>query len=146
MNTESVRSIRDGIRSSLRRAPAQRFCSGNLGSVTRLTAFRSAHKKGEAIDDHALRWSVPYRVGLHNVGDDGLDRLVELGAIDAECSRQGGIAALMPDSVAPEQVASALGVDVDAISVSPATGRDAGSVWVLSPRPIRIGRLSYPSG
>ena len=26
-------------------------------------------------------------------------------------------------------------------SVSPAVGRDAGSVWVLKPRPIRIGRL-----
>ena len=45
----------------------------------------------------------------------------------------------MPDSVAPEQVATALGVDD--MSVSPATGRDAGSVWVLSLRPIRIGRL-----
>lgn len=85
---------------------------------------------------------MPYRVDLHNVADDALDRLVELGAMDAECSRQGGIAALMPDSVAPEQVAGALGVDVSAISVSPATGRDAGSVWVLSPRPIRIGRLT----
>jgi len=53
--------------------------------------------------------------------------------------RTTGIAALMPDSVAPEQVASALGVND--ISVSPATGRDAESVWVLSPRPVRIGRL-----
>jgi ribosomal protein L11 methyltransferase len=82
---------------------------------------------------------VPYRVDLRNVGDDALDRLVELGAIDAESLHGGGIAALMPDRIAPEQVASALGVDD--MSVSPATGRDAGSVWVLSPRPIRIGRL-----
>ncbi len=82
---------------------------------------------------------MPYRVDLPNVGADAFDRLVELGAIDAEFSREGGIAALMPDSVGPEQVASALGVD--GISVSPAAGRDAGSVWVLSPRPIRIGRL-----
>jgi len=88
---------------------------------------------------HTLRWSVPYRVDLRNVGDDALDRLVELGAIDAECLQDGGIAALMPDSVAPEQVASALGVDN--ISVSRAAGRDAGSVWVLSPRRICIGRL-----
>ncbi len=85
---------------------------------------------------------MPYRVDLHLVADDALDRLVELGAIDAECSSQGVISALMPDSVAPEQVAGALGVDVDGISVSPATGRDEGSVWVLSPRPIRIGRLT----
>ena len=50
---------------------------------------------------------MPYRVDLRNVGDDALDRLVELGAIDAECSHDGGIAALMPDGVGPEQVASA---------------------------------------
>jgi ribosomal protein L11 methyltransferase len=86
-----------------------------------------------------LRWSMPYRVDVRNVGDEGLDRLVELGAIDAELSDDGGIAALMPDGVAPEQVASALGTDD--ISVSPATARDAGSVWVLGPRPVRVGHL-----
>ena len=68
-----------------------------------------------------------------------LDRLIELGAIDAEVSHDGGIAALMPDSVGPEQVATALGV-LD-MSVSPAVGRDAESVWILTPRPIHIGRL-----
>lgn len=87
----------------------------------------------------ALRWTVPYRVDLRNAGDDVLDRLVELGAIDAEVSHDGGIAALMPDSVSPERVASALGVDD--LSVSSAVGRDAGSVWILSPRETRIGRL-----
>ena len=51
------------------------------------------------------------------------------------------LAVLLPDSVAPDRVARALGLDPDAISVSPAVGRDAGSVWVLSPRPIRVGRL-----
>ena len=50
------------------------------------------------------------------------------------------MAALLPDSVTPERVAMALGIGE--ILVSPAVGRDAGSVWVLSPRPIRIGRLS----
>jgi ribosomal protein L11 methyltransferase len=78
-------------------------------------------------------------VDLRHVGDNALDRLVELGAIDAELSDDDGIAALMPDSVGPEQIASALGVHD--ISVAPATGRDAGSVWILSPRPIRVGRL-----
>jgi ribosomal protein L11 methyltransferase len=82
---------------------------------------------------------VPYRVDLRNATDDALDLLVELGAIDAERSDDGGIAALMPDSVAPEDLAGALGTD--GFSVSPATGRDAGSVWILSPRSIRIGRI-----
>jgi len=87
----------------------------------------------------AVRSCVPYRVDLHAAGDDVLDRLVELGAIDAERSHEGGLAALMPDSVPPERLASALGVDM--VAVSPAVARDAGSVWVLSPRQMRIGRL-----
>ena len=82
---------------------------------------------------------MPYRVDVRSVTDNALDRLVELGALDAEFSDTGGMAALMPDSVSPEQVASALGVAQ--VSVSAATGRDEGSVWVLSPRSIRIGRL-----
>jgi ribosomal protein L11 methyltransferase len=86
-----------------------------------------------------LRWGVPYRVDLRNVSHDALDRLIELGAMDAESVHDGGLAALMPDNVAPEQIASALGVH--GISISPAEGRDAGSVWSLSPRAIRIGRL-----
>src|SRR6185436_5338811 len=45
----------------------------------------------------------------------------------------------LPDSVAPDDLAGALGTD--GFSVSPATGRDAGSVWILSPRAIRIGRI-----
>ena len=88
---------------------------------------------------------MPYRVDLRDgaryVPEDALDRLVELGAIDAEFSRHGGIAVLMPDSVSPGQLAGALGVDLDDLSVSPAAGRDAGSIWVLSPRATRIGRL-----
>ena len=82
---------------------------------------------------------MPYRVDVTRAGDDALDCLVALGALDVERSPDGGIAALMPDSVAPERVALALGV-AD-LSVSPAVGRDAGSVWTLSPRPTRIGRL-----
>jgi ribosomal protein L11 methyltransferase len=86
-----------------------------------------------------LRWSVPYRLDVRHVRHDALDRLVELGAIDVELSNDGAIAALMPDSIGPEQVAHTLGADD--ISVSAAEGRDAGSVWLLSPRPIRIGSL-----
>ena len=87
----------------------------------------------------AIFWSVPYRVNLRNVGDDATDRLVELGALDVELLQDDGVAALMPDSVPPERVAIALGVA--GVSVSPAVARDAGSVWILSPRPIQIGRL-----
>ncbi|HEU4691012.1 MAG TPA: 50S ribosomal protein L11 methyltransferase [Vicinamibacterales bacterium] len=82
---------------------------------------------------------MPYRVDLRNVGSDALDRLIDLGAIDAESSHDGGLAALMPDSVAPEKIASAL--SAGEMSVSAAEGRDADSVWLLSPRPIQIGRV-----
>ena len=81
---------------------------------------------------------MPYRIDVRDASDPMLDRLVELGALDVEAS-PGGLAALLPDSVTPEEVASALGVD--RVAVSPAVGRDAGSVWILSPRPIRIGSL-----
>ena len=82
---------------------------------------------------------MPYRVDISSAGDTVLDRLVELGALDVDRSVGGGIAALMPDGVAPEHVARVLGVDV--LSISPAVGRDAESVWILSPRATRIGRL-----
>jgi ribosomal protein L11 methyltransferase len=83
--------------------------------------------------------SVPYRVDLRHAGDHAFDRLVELGALDAEVSQDGAVAALMPDSVAPAQVAAALGV-AD-VSVSHAIGRDEESVWILSRRPIHVGRF-----
>ena len=82
---------------------------------------------------------MPYRVDLRLVGDDAFDRLVELGALDAEISQDGAVAALMPDNVAPAQVAAALGL-AD-VSVSAAIGRDDDSVWILSRRPIHVGRL-----
>jgi ribosomal protein L11 methylase PrmA len=104
---------------------------------------RIAAGRGAARD--ALRWSVPYRVDLPCAGDEALDRLVELGAIDADLSHDGGIAALMPDSVTLEQIARTFGVCN--VSIAPAAGRDAGSVWVLSPRAVRIGRLRIvPAG
>jgi len=88
---------------------------------------------------HAIGWSVPYRVDVPRASDAVLDRLVELGALDVDRSPGGGIAALMPDGVAPEQVERALGVD--GLSISPAVGRDAESVWILTPRATHIGRL-----
>jgi ribosomal protein L11 methyltransferase len=88
---------------------------------------------------------VPYRVDLCNTNHDTVDRLIDLGAIDAESLDNGGVAALMPDRVPPEQLASVLGIND--ISVSPAIGRDDGSVWVLRPQTIRIGSLRIvPAG
>ena len=82
---------------------------------------------------------MPYRVELRSTNDDTLERLIELGALDAEQSGEGGIVALMPDSVAPEHIASVVGIA--GFTVSPATGRDEGSVWVLTQRPIQVGRI-----
>jgi ribosomal protein L11 methyltransferase len=82
---------------------------------------------------------VPYRIELRDAGDDAIDRLVELGALDVDHALGGGVVALMPDHVTPDQVAPALGSSE--FSVAEAVGRDADSVWVLSPRPTRIGRL-----
>jgi ribosomal protein L11 methyltransferase len=93
----------------------------------------------QLLPGHVRHLSVPYRIDLSHVSDDTFDRLVELGAIDAEVAQDGRIAALLPDSVTAEQVAHALGgADV---TVSPAVGRDDESVWVLSRRPIHVGRL-----
>jgi ribosomal protein L11 methyltransferase len=66
---------------------------------------------------------------------------VDLGAIDVEPAADGSIAALLPDSISPQQVAVALGRDD--LRVSPALGRDDASVWILRPRPFRVGRLSF---
>ena len=88
---------------------------------------------------------MPYRIDLRHAGTEGFDRLVDLGAIDVDVSAGGAIAALMPDSVTPAQIARVLGLGD--ITVSPAIGRDDGSVWILRPRPIRIGRLQMvPAG
>jgi ribosomal protein L11 methyltransferase len=79
---------------------------------------------------------VPYRLDVRAPAADAVDRLVDLGALDVERSDEG-IAALLPDGVAPERAAGALGASD--FRVSPVRGRDADSVWVLTPRPIQIG-------
>ena len=83
---------------------------------------------------------MPYRIDLRNAGPEALDRLIDLGALDIEPSPDGRIAALVPDHITLDQVTSALGIDT--VTVSPAVGRDEESVWVLGPRPVRVGRLS----
>ena len=79
---------------------------------------------------------VPYRIDISSPPHDALDRLVQLGALDIE-GNAGSIAAIIPDGVTPDAVAAALGVAI--VSVSPAIGRDNGSVWLLSRPVIRIG-------
>jgi len=86
---------------------------------------------------------MPYRMDFADVAADlrrdAPDRLLELGALDVERVGANGLAVLMPDSIAPHQVAHAFGVGE--WSVSPATGRDADSVWILSPFPIHVAGL-----
>ena len=80
---------------------------------------------------------MPYRVDLPATAAAVLDRLIDLGALDVEVSREGRASALMPDSVSPEAVNRAVGV----VTISPAVGRDAESVWILSQRPVQIGPI-----
>jgi ribosomal protein L11 methyltransferase len=85
---------------------------------------------------------VPYRIDIERIDESGLLRLLDLGAIDIESSREGpGAAVLMPDAVSPQDVAEVLGLA--RVSVSAVTGRDADSVWMLSHQPVRIGRLRF---
>jgi ribosomal protein L11 methylase PrmA len=79
---------------------------------------------------------MPYRIDITSPPHDVLDRLVHLGALDVEPA-SGGVAAIIPDGVNADSLAGLLGVD--RVRVSPAVGRDEGSVWLLSPRPVRIG-------
>jgi ribosomal protein L11 methyltransferase len=81
---------------------------------------------------------VPYRIDFIDSSADVLDRLVVLGALDIE-KTPGGVAALMPDTVDADGVAARLGIE--RVAVSPAVGRDSGSTWVLTLRPLQRGRL-----
>jgi ribosomal protein L11 methyltransferase len=84
---------------------------------------------------------MPYRIDIRQGGDAAaVDRLIALGALDVDVSPDGRVAALLPDSTSPDEVARAIGVE--RIEVSPAEGRDDDSVWILTPRRIRIGSLS----
>jgi ribosomal protein L11 methyltransferase len=84
--------------------------------------------------------AVPYRIDFRPPSIDAVDRLVELGALDIDWTGDGALSALLPDNVTPEQIATALPSHI--VAVSPAVGRDADSVWVLKPRPVRIGRVT----
>jgi ribosomal protein L11 methyltransferase len=81
---------------------------------------------------------VPYRIDISCPPYDVLDQLLQLGALDIEQVKDG-IAAIIPDDVSLHRVAAALGVSN--VTVSSATPRDDGSVWLVSPRAIRIGSI-----
>jgi len=83
---------------------------------------------------------VPYRIDISKPQSDALDRLVQIGAIDVE-EVPSGVAAILPDSVTPGEVARAL--SVDGVRVSQALARDGGSTWLLSPRTVRVGTIQF---
>jgi ribosomal protein L11 methyltransferase len=85
---------------------------------------------------------LPYRIDIGSPPPDALDLLVELGALDVE-PIEHGIAAILPDSVTEESVIRALGAS--GVTISSAVPRDSGSVWLLSPRAVRIGRILITS-
>jgi ribosomal protein L11 methyltransferase len=81
---------------------------------------------------------LPYRIDLDCPPDDALDVLVELGALDIEATG-GGVAAILPDGLAPNAVRRALGGAE--VRVSEAVARDNASVWLVSPRVVRVGGI-----
>ena len=81
---------------------------------------------------------MPYRIDIACPPPDALDVLVQLGALDVE-PVNGGLAAILPDAVTQHTVARRLGVA--GVTVSPAVARDSESVWLLSPRAVRLGRV-----
>ena len=81
---------------------------------------------------------MPYRIDIAAPPSDALDRLVQMGALDLEPAGEG-LAAILPDDVKPDAVARAL--RCTGIRVSAADARDNQSVWLLSPRSVRIGGL-----
>lgn len=82
---------------------------------------------------------MPYRIDFASADEAALLRLLDLGALDADLRADGHGAAILPDGVAPAEVAQAL--RACPFTASAATGRDADSVWTLGPRVVRLGRL-----
>src|SRR3712207_5359856 len=98
-------------------------------SSLRITALRGAHG--------SITARMPYRIDVDNAPAGAIDRLIELGALDVDAPT-GRVAAIMPDAVVPERVARELG---GGIRVTAARGRGDGSVWVIQPRTVQVGRF-----
>jgi len=82
---------------------------------------------------------VPYRLDVAAPRVDTLERLIDLGALDIDAQPGGGVSAIMPDEVHPDQVSGTLGAR---LTVSAALGRDDDSVWVLRPRGVIVSGLT----
>ena len=85
----------------------------------------------------ALPCSLPYRIDIASPPPDALDLLIQLGALDVD-PIPGGLAAILPDAVTADTVAHTFGFE--SVTISPAVSHDDQSVWLLSPRSLRIGR------
>jgi ribosomal protein L11 methyltransferase len=86
----------------------------------------------------ALPLRVPYRIDISSPPDDAFYQLVQLGALDIEPVNDQ-LAAIIPDHVTPDAVTAALGVT--RVTVSSAIARDNGSVWLLSPKVVRVASI-----
>lgn len=82
---------------------------------------------------------MPYRIDVDQPGPGAMGALIDLGALDVE-QRGDALAALLPDRVSRADARAAAG---GAVRVSTAEGRDDGSVWTLSPRPVQVGHLRF---
>lgn len=88
---------------------------------------------------------MPYRVDWDGAEVREIERLIDAGALDVELFSDGNGAALVPDQFPPDAVGALLGRTN--VRISPAASRDDGSVWVLRPRPVRVGPLTIvPAG
>ena len=85
---------------------------------------------------------MPYRIDIACPPPEAIDVLVQLGALDIEPVDEG-LAAILPDGVTRDTVAGALGLA--SVTVSHAVARDSGSIWLLSPRAVRVGGVLIAS-
>jgi len=113
--------------------------AAHIREASELIRSKAARTRGVAPAARVtLSCRVPYRIDISCPPHDAFDQLVQLGALDIEPVNDG-LAAIIPDGVTPDAVAGALGVA--SVAVSPAVGRDHGSVWLLRPRAVRIGSI-----